>query len=154
MVDDGGEQDLEGGGGAETAAGQDPAAHIGVKAGDGEAAGSDPGGHAADQRGARPRLPGARLQRIQRDLTEGTALGEQADQALPVRGDGRRGIQIDGPGQHLAQLMVGVVAAQLRAPGGGEEKPGGLVIQLAEFTDEFFVHNSLRQHSDKKPLSA
>ena len=132
------QQHLKGGRGGETAARQHRGADIGVKA----RLEPGKGGDAADQGGGGPEFPGADGQIVQRDLAEGITLGEDTDHALAVLGDGGHGLQIDGPGQDPAELMVGVVAADLGAARRGEEVLRAAVIGVQKLLLQFIIHKA------------
>ena len=120
VVQNGANEDLIGGGGAEAGAGQHRGFHVGVKATDRATQLHEAGGHAPNQGGGGVHLGGHRGQAIQRHGGHGVALGENADDAGIRHTDGGDHVQIYGSGQDPAMLMVGVVTADLRAAGGGE----------------------------------
>ena len=141
-VDDRPQQDLKGGRGGEPAARQDPGSHIGVKAADRMAKLRDPGGHAANEAQRRAKFLGADLQLVQRYGAERIALRLDADHTLPIGSDGGQRVHADSAGQHPAQLMIRVVAAQLRTAGGGEEIARGAAKAGRKALLDRFVHKT------------
>ena len=120
VVQNGADEDLVGGGGAEAGAGQHRGFHVGVKATDRATQLHEAGGHAPNQGGGGVHLGGHGGQGVQGHGGHGVALGENADDAGIRHTDGGDHVQIHGSSQDPAMLMVGVVAADLRAAGGGE----------------------------------
>ena len=110
-------QHLKGGGGAESAALGDGGGHIHVQPPALQVAAHllHPGRHAPDQRRRGVFLPLLRSQLPKGYLRHGIALRQRADNAAVGDGCRRQNVQIHGGGQHTAPLVIGVVAAQLRA---------------------------------------
>ena len=98
---------------------------IGVEAGNVIAERSHARGDAAHEGGGGVLLRFDGLQLVQHNAGFAVALGEDADDVLPVRRGAGEHVEIDAAAEDAPVLMVGVVAADLRAPGGGKE--GGLV---------------------------
>ena len=122
-----GQQQLEGRGGGKPAARRYVGGHIGVKA-----ARSVPGGHAAQQRGARCALRGHGRAGRQADLGAGEALRADAHAPQAVGHGAGEHVRAGGGAEHAPALVVGVVAAELHAPGGNSEH-GGRVRGVAKF---------------------
>ena len=134
---DGTDADLEGSGAGQARATQHVAGGVGVKAADLAARVDDTGGHAADQGS------GVLLLLLLRDQVGHVhivdllkAQGLDADDVLLVGGNDRYNVQVDGARQHHAVVVVGVVAADLGAAGGGVEAHGApgakLVLKLVD----------------------
>ena len=115
LVADRADQNLECGGGRQTGAGQDGRADSRVKAVQLTAALRKRRSNAAHERGGRIFFFRVDGQIIQIDLDRGIALGRNADDGIRPQRDLRRRFQIDSRSQHAAVLMVGMVAADLRA---------------------------------------
>ena len=118
------QQYLEGGGGAEAAALGDGGGHIHVQtpAPQGTAHLLHPGRHAPDQRRRGVFLPLLRSQLPEGYLRHGIALRQHADSTAAGDGCRRQNVQIHGGGQNAAPLVIGVVAAQLRAARRAEQR--------------------------------
>ena len=114
--------DLEGGGGAQPAAPEDPGGGVGVKAPHGVAQLGQPGGHPPDQGHgvARLLLPEGEVPQVHH--RHAVVAGLDADGPAVVGDHTGDGVQVHAGGQAVAVLVVGVVAPQLRAAGGGEEQ--------------------------------
>ena len=125
LVEDVAQQHLESGAGAEAAALEDGGGGVGVEALQLTALALEPGGYAADEGGGGVALLLPDLQAVQLHNVHGEALALDADDVLPVGSHGGNDIQVDTAGQHQAVLVVGVVAADLRAARRGED--GSLV---------------------------
>ena len=80
-----------------------------------------PGAHTPDQTGRLPLFLLLRRKVGKDDRIHGKAGRLDADYPLVVLRDDGDHIQIDAAGQHPAPLVVGMVAANLRAPGGAEK---------------------------------
>ena len=115
LVADRADQNLERGGGGQARARQDGRADNGVEALQTAAAPGKRRGDAAHERGRGIFLLRMDGQIVQVYLNRGVALGRDADDGVGPQRDLRRRLQIDGRGQHAAVLMVGMVAADLRA---------------------------------------
>ena len=115
LVADRADQNLECGGGRQTGAGQDGRADSRVKAVQLTAALRKRRSNAAHERGGRIFFFRVDGQIIQINLDRGIALGRNADDGIGPQRDLRRRFQIDSRSQHAAVLMVGMVAADLRA---------------------------------------
>ena len=113
-VDDRPQQHLKGRGAGKSAARQHRRGHIGVKALDLTSELRKPRSYAAHQRRRRVLLLRAHSQLVQRHLTQGIPLRQDADRVPAIFPDRRACIQIDRSRQHAAVLMIGVIAAQLR----------------------------------------
>ena len=117
LIEDGADEHLKGGGGAQAAAGEDGGAHLGVEALELGAALGEGGGHAADEGGGGVFLLGVDGEVGQVNLHRGVAFGGHGDDAAVIEGHLRHGFQVDGGSQHAAVLVVGVIAADLGAAG-------------------------------------
>ena len=120
VVDDGADEDLVGGGGAQAGTGQNGGLAVGVEALHLAAHFGKLGGHASDQGGGGVDFRGHGLQLVQAHLTHGVALGLDADDVGAVGTDGGHGVEVDSAGQHATALVVGVVAGDLGTAGGRE----------------------------------
>ena len=120
MVDDGANQHLEGSRGAEAGAGQHRGGAVGIEALHLAAQLMEPGSNAPNQSGGGVDFLCHRLQLVELYHTHGVALGENPDFLRAVAPYCRQCVQIDGGCQHPSPLVVGVVAANFRAAGGGE----------------------------------
>ena len=122
LVHDGGGKNLKGGGGAQTAAPEDPGGGVGVESPHGIAQLSKPGGHPTKKG---DRVAGllffhGEVRKIH--LRQAVMAGFDADGLAVVGYHAGNGVQVDAGGQAVAVLMVGVVAAQLCPAGGGKEQ--------------------------------
>ena len=119
-VDDGADEHFVGGGGGKAGAGEDGGLAVGIEAFHLAAQLGEPGGNATDQGGGGVDLAfhGLKLGHIH--FADGIALGENADGVGAVEAHGGHGVQVHGCCQNPAPLMVGMVAADLGAAGGGE----------------------------------
>ena len=129
VVEDGGYQDLEGGGGAQAAAPEDPGGGVGVKAPHLVAQLADSGCHPPDQGHGVPRLLRTAAELVQVHLRHPVVAGLDTDGPAAVGHHTGDGVQVHAGGQAVAVLVVGVVAPQLRAAGGGEKQ--GLRVVIA-----------------------
>ena len=136
MVHDGGGEHLEGGGGAQTAAPQDPGCGVGVKAPHLVAQLVEPGGYAPDQAHGGAGLRLVDVQVLQVHDGHAVVPGLDADSAGVVGHHAGDGVQVHGGGEAVAPLVVGVTAAQLRPARGGEE-PGVRLLAAGEGGLEF-----------------
>lgn len=112
-VDDRPQQHLKGRGAGKSAARQHRRGHIGVKALELTSELREPRRYAAHQRRRRVLLLRAHSQLVQRHLTQGIPLRQDADRVPAIFSDRRARIEIDRRRQHTAVLMIGVIAAQL-----------------------------------------
>ena len=119
-VDDGTDKHLEGRGRAEAGARQDGGLAVGIKPGHGAAQLGEAGADTPHQGGGGIDFAFLGHQGFQRDGAQGVALGENPDGGGAVHPHRGPGIQVHRGGQHPAPLMVRMVAANLRPPGGGE----------------------------------
>ncbi len=120
VVDDGADEHLVGGGGAEAGARQHRGLAVGIEALDLTAQLHEPGRHAPDQSGSGIDLVFHGGQILQIHFTQGVTLGLDADDVGAVGPHRRHGVQIHRAGQDPAPLMVRVVAADLRPAGSGK----------------------------------
>ena len=121
-------QHLKTGGGGETGAPGDVGDDIGVKTGDGIAQLRDlcqnPPNDGAG--GVRLRFDGGEIAAV--NPGQPISLGVDIDCLGAVGSGAGQCVQIHRPGQYPAPLMIGMVAPDLGAAGGGEERNGGAVI--------------------------
>ena len=127
VVGDGAHEHLEGGGGAQAAAPEDPGGGIGVKAGDGIPQLLHPGRDAPDQGHGVPHLLLVDGQVVQVHLRDAVVAGLDPDDPAFVGDHAGDGVQVHAGAQAVAPLMVGVIPAQLRAPRRGEEQRPGVL---------------------------
>ena len=119
-VQDTADQHLKGRGAGQAGAGQDGRPDLGFKAAQLVPPPGKRRRYAADQRRRGVLLGLSGIQIVQVDLHRLVALGIHADDVRAGQGDLRRGLHVNCCRQHTAVLMVGVVAADLRAAGGGK----------------------------------
>ena len=122
LVENGPDEDLKGGGGAEAAAGEDRRTDLGVEALELCAPLGKGGGHAADQGGGGVLLLGVDGEVGERNLHRRISLGGHGNDAPVIERHLGHGLQVDGGGQDAAVLMIGMVAADFRAARRGEMK--------------------------------
>ena len=122
MVEDGGGQHLEGGGGAESPAPQDGGGGVDIEAPERSGQLGEFLGQTPDQGHRTAGLLLVDAQIIQVDGGHAVVAGFDADGMGVVGCDAGDGIQIDAGGQTAAQLVVRVTAPQLRPSGRGEEQ--------------------------------
>ena len=120
-AEDGADQNLKGRRGGKAGSTQHIRGGIGVKAADLVAQLGEPGSDAPDERAGPSLLLRPRLQLVDPYLIPRVALRLDADDPVIIRGGNADHIQIDARREHPPALMVGVVAADLRAPGGGKD---------------------------------
>ena len=120
VVQNGADEHLVSGGGRKTGTGQNGRLAVSVEALHLTAQLHKPGGHASDQRSGAVDLAFLGDKDLQIHFAHRIALGLNADHIGAVETDGGLGIQIHRGGQDTAPLVVGVVAADLSAAGGGE----------------------------------
>ena len=135
VVEDVADQHLVSSGGGQAGTGQHVRGHIGIKAAQRMPQFGDLGGDAAHQRRRGVFLILAGGQAVQRDLEGGISLGVDADDVQPVGCGAGQHIQIHAAAQHMAVLVVGVVAADLSAARAGEQR-GRSIGRGREFFDE------------------
>ena len=121
MVDDVAHQHLVGGGGGQAGTGQHAGSGPGVKAAHLMAQLLNLGRHAPHQSGGGVALLRAGEQLVQFYFQGGVALGDDADDIQAVGSGAADHVQIHAAAQHMAVLMVGVVAADLGAAGAAEQ---------------------------------
>ena len=115
LVHDLADQNFKGGGAGKPGAPQHAGLGVGVEAADGKALLPQTRRHAPHQRGRAAQLLGAD-RRVAHVQTNGVMpLGEYADCGLLLTGDAGQRVHVHAAGQAPAVLVVGVVAAQLRA---------------------------------------
>ena len=119
-VDNGSDEHLKSGGGAQAGPGQHRALAVGIKARHPAAQLCKAGADAPHQGGGRIDFLLLGHQAVQRHGAQRIALGENAHGLSPIDPDRSLGIQIYGSRQDPAPLMIRMVAADLRAAGRGE----------------------------------
>ena len=119
-VQDGADEHLKSGGGAQAAAGQNGGADLGIEALQSSALLGKDGSNTADDGGSGVLLFLVDGQILQVDGNGGIALGFDADQVGAVQVDVSDGLQIDSSCHNSAMLMVSVVAADFGTAGSRE----------------------------------
>ena len=119
-VDNGADEHLEGGRGAQAGAGQHRALTVGIEALYRAPKLGKPGADTPNQSGSRIDFRLLGHQGVQGHHAQGIPLGQDPDLPGPVYGYRRPGIQIHSRGQYPAPLMIRMVAADLRPPRRGE----------------------------------
>ena len=121
-VDDVPHQHLKGRAGAEAAALEDIGRDVGVEPLHAATLALEPGCGAPDDGHGGVHLLRPHLQLVQVHLGHGESLALDADGPVPAGGHGGNHVQIHTARQHPSVLVVRVVAADLRAAGGGEHR--------------------------------
>ena len=127
LVEDGAQQHLYRGRAAQSAAAAHSGGHHRVEAAHAQARFLQAVGHAAHQRrrGALFRLLHAQI--VQGKSEGCIALAVDVNRAVAARAYGGQRVQVDGGGQHLAPVMVGMVAADFGASRRADHGDGALV---------------------------
>ena len=139
-IDNGADQHLEGGGGAEAGTGEHGGFAVGIKAGNGTPQLRESGANTPHQRRGGVDFISLGGEGLQRNGAQGIALGENPYGIGAVCPYSRLGIQIHGSGQHPAPLMVRVIAADFGTSGSGEI-PLGFLTKLGNkpLVQDFFL---------------